>query len=146
MLYAEHAVALNNSNIDQLVAVSERFEDIGALLSAVDAAGQAVARYEQAGTRGATTVLARRVSDLAQRCGGVTTPAIRSVARPLPLSSREYEIASLVAEGLSNRDIASRLGMSIRTVEGHIYLACNKIGARDREELAALVHWPRIVE
>lgn len=146
VLYAEHAVALTNSNVDQLVAVSERFEDIGVLLSAVDSAAQAVARYEQAGTRGVAADLACRVSDLARRCGGVTTPAIRSVARPLPLSSREYEIASLVAEGLSNRDIAGRLGMSIRTVEGHIYRACNKVGAGDRDELAALVHWPQITE
>lgn len=144
--YAEHAAALNNSNIGQLVAVSEHFERMGLLLSAVDSAAQAVHLYERTGSRASGAEVARRVGELARRCGGVTTPAIRSVARPLPLSSREYEIASLVAEGLSNRDIAGRLGMSVRTVEGHIYRSCNKIGARDREELAALVHWPQIAE
>jgi DNA-binding NarL/FixJ family response regulator len=41
--------------------------------------------------------------------------------QPLPLSTREREIANLAADGLSNREIAERLVVSARTVEGHIY-------------------------
>jgi DNA-binding CsgD family transcriptional regulator len=52
---------------------------------------------------------------------------------------REREIANLVAAGLSNRDIADRLTVSVRTVEGHLYRACIKLDISDREELAALI-------
>ncbi|MBS1696740.1 MAG: helix-turn-helix transcriptional regulator [Actinobacteria bacterium] len=39
----------------------------------------------------------------------------------VPLSGREGEIVRLISAGLSNRDIAERLSISVRTVEGHIY-------------------------
>ncbi|MDT5324500.1 MAG: hypothetical protein QOF25_1652 [Mycobacterium sp.] len=60
-------------------------------------------------------------------------------ANPLPLSTREREIANLAARGLSNRDIAERLTVSLRTVEGHIYRACIKLDVTDREALAVLI-------
>ena len=48
----------------------------------------------------------------------------------------------LIAEGLSNRAVAERLTLSVRTVEGHIYRAMTKTGTTSREELAALI--PRL--
>ena len=39
------------------------------------------------------------------------------------LTARQCEVAALVAQGLSNRQIAERLSVSIRTVEGHRYRA-----------------------
>nr|MDT0525723.1 helix-turn-helix transcriptional regulator [Streptomyces sp. DSM 41633] len=57
----------------------------------------------------------------------------------LPVTAREREVAGLVAQGLSNRDIAERLTVSVRTVEGHIYRACIKLGVADRDELAKIV-------
>ena len=72
-------------------------------------------------------------------CGGATTPAIRSAAHPLPVTSGEREIVALVAEGLSNREIAKRLTLSVRTVEGHLYRACTKLDVTDRDELAKVV-------
>ena len=45
----------------------------------------------------------------------------------------------LIGGGLSNRDIAARLNLSVRTVEGHIYKAMIKTGTAGREELAALL-------
>ena len=58
---------------------------------------------------------------------------------PLPLTVREREMANLVAAGLSNRDIADRLTVSVRTVEGHLYRACTKCDCTDRDQLAALI-------
>jgi DNA-binding CsgD family transcriptional regulator len=46
----------------------------------------------------------------------------------------------LVSGDLSNRDIAARLNLSVRTVEGHIYKAMAKTGTASREELAALLN------
>jgi DNA-binding CsgD family transcriptional regulator len=80
---------------------------------------------------------------LAEQCGGAITPALRQASEPLPLTDREREVVLLLRQGLSNRDIAARLTVSIRTVEGHIYKAMNKTGTASREELAALVPEPR---
>lgn len=51
------------------------------------------------------------------------------------LTRREIEIAGLIAAGLSNREIAERLFLSVRTVESHIYQARGKIGAASRRDL-----------
>ena len=53
------------------------------------------------------------------------------------LSRREREITALVAEGMSNREIAERLVLSERTVEGHIANAFGKTAASSRAQLAA---------
>jgi len=57
----------------------------------------------------------------------------------VPLSRREREIADLVAEGSSNREIAERLFISERTVEGHVESIRNKLGFRSRSQIAAWV-------
>jgi DNA-binding CsgD family transcriptional regulator len=55
------------------------------------------------------------------------------------LTRREREIALLIEEGLSNRQIAGRLYLSVRTVESHVFQARAKTGASSRAVLGALV-------
>jgi DNA-binding NarL/FixJ family response regulator len=68
---------------------------------------------------------------------GTTTPR-GSV--PAGLSAREVEVARLVADGLSNKAIASRLHLSVRTVESHMRHTLTKVGLENRTQLAT---WAR---
>ena len=54
-----------------------------------------------------------------------------------PLSARENEVAVLVAGGLTNREIATRLVLSERTVESHVRAMLTKLGVRSRTDIAA---------
>ena len=56
---------------------------------------------------------------------------------PSPLRPREAEVADLVAEGLSNRQIAARLFLSEHTVDSHIRSIMTKLGAASRAQIAA---------
>jgi DNA-binding CsgD family transcriptional regulator len=53
------------------------------------------------------------------------------------LTPREREIAELVAEGLTNRQIATRLTISPRTAEGHVERILTKLGFRSRTQIVA---------
>jgi DNA-binding CsgD family transcriptional regulator len=136
---AAHAEAVRDRDAAGIAMAAEQFEDIGALLSAADAAAQAAVAFESADDRRRSVEAAAKAHRLAAECGGIRTPALDLAAHPLPLTVREREIANLVAAGLSNRDIADRLTVSVRTVEGHLYRACIKLDISDRDELAALI-------
>jgi DNA-binding NarL/FixJ family response regulator len=59
--------------------------------------------------------------------------------RPLTvLSNREYEIARLVAQGLSNQEVADQLGITERTVKAHLGAIYAKTATRSRLALALL--------
>ncbi|HSZ29501.1 MAG TPA: LuxR C-terminal-related transcriptional regulator, partial [Pseudonocardiaceae bacterium] len=137
---AAHAAALAADDGAALHAASVQLEHMGALLLAADAAAQAAAAYTHQDRRSSAHTASTRAHRLAQACESARTPALATIATPLPLTDREREIATLAASGLSNRDIAQRLVVSVRTVEGHLYRACAKLGASGRAELATLLH------
>jgi len=58
-------------------------------------------------------------------------------AAPRQLTEAEREIAVLIAEGLTNADIAAQLHLSIRTVEAHLSHAYTKCAVRSRAALVA---------
>ena len=61
--------------------------------------------------------------------------ASRDEAGGPPLTDREHEIAEYVVEGWRNREIADRLCVSVRTVEGHVLRLCRKLGVTDRSQV-----------
>jgi DNA-binding CsgD family transcriptional regulator/sugar lactone lactonase YvrE len=69
------------------------------------------------------------------------SPAVTLKPRPAgqtrPLTRREEEVAGLVAEGLTNREIAARLFLSERTAESHVEQIRNKLGFHSRSQVAA---------
>ncbi|MBZ5706776.1 MAG: response regulator transcription factor [Acidobacteriia bacterium] len=60
----------------------------------------------------------------------------RSLTGSRPLSKREQEIARLVAEGLSNRQISQRLELSEHTIKNYLFRVFEKLGVSTRVELA----------
>ncbi|MGF3055707.1 LuxR C-terminal-related transcriptional regulator [Microbacterium sp. YY-01] len=94
--------------------------------------------------------LARLGEHLAEAAREPTVPiAVVTAADPLAhcraawepvLTSRELSVAMLVAEGCTNRQIAEKLLVSVRTVEVHIGRLFTKLGVRSRGELTALAH------
>ncbi|MFJ8002338.1 ATP-binding protein [Streptomyces sp. NPDC096310] len=56
-----------------------------------------------------------------------------------PLSRREQDVAELVVQGLTNRQIAARMHVSVRTVETHIRHIRTTLGLRSRAHIAAWV-------
>jgi DNA-binding CsgD family transcriptional regulator len=139
-LAARFAEALRDGDAAELAGVSEDFERMGDLVAAVDAAAHAGIGYRRQDLRGSALGWSTRADALAQQCGGADTPALRQASEQLPLTDRELEIVMLIADGVSNRAVAERLTLSVRTVETHIYRAMSKTGTTSRDELANLLH------
>ncbi|HYQ83606.1 MAG TPA: response regulator transcription factor, partial [Rubrobacter sp.] len=65
--------------------------------------------------------------------------------QPAALTRREEEVAALVAQGLSNRQIASELHLSERTVENHVSKILRKLRLASRAEIAAWATHQRLI-
>lgn len=137
-LVARWAAAASTRDGQALLEVSHDLEEMGDRIAAADVAAHAAIVFGAENLRGARLTAGSRATQLASECGAVT-PATGQAAAPVPLTGREREIAALIRDGLSNKQIAETLTMSVRTVEGHIYRACAKLGLAGRADLAALV-------
>ena len=131
-----YAQALGSADAAELDRVSAAFESMGDLLAAADAAGQAATAHRLAGRSGSAMTAASHAGRLALACGGASSPAISAAGLVLPFTQREREIAVPVAQGLTNREIAQAVSLSVRTIEGHIYRASCKAGVTRRSGLA----------
>jgi DNA-binding NarL/FixJ family response regulator len=136
---AAHAAALAAKSGDALVDASRRYEAFGDRIAAADAAAQAVVTYEDSGLRGAALSASATAQRLAAECNGAQTPALRAATTSQPFTDRQREIISLAAQGLSNREVADRLTMSTRSVEGHLFRASQRVGANSREQLISIL-------
>jgi DNA-binding CsgD family transcriptional regulator len=136
-----HARALVERDAAELVAAADDLAGVTAWLFAAEAAAAASFIFADRHDNRAAQAAARRAQAWAERCEGARTPLLDRLGAPLILTSRELEVARLAAAGQSSKAIAGRLGVSVRTVDTHLYRSYAKLGVNDRAGLAdALTH------
>jgi DNA-binding NarL/FixJ family response regulator len=136
-LGAVKVVILTTFDLDEYVFEALRIGASGFLVKDTEPAEliqavRAVARGDALLSPGVTR---RLVEEFASRAKDP-----RPVAELNGLTDREREVMALVAEGLSNDEIAERLIMSPATAKTHVSRAMVKLGARDRAQLVVLAY------
>ncbi|MEW9529715.1 AAA family ATPase [Microbispora sp. NPDC049125] len=139
----------------RMLSSSERRLDAGrALLAAglsyLEAAHRGRAReslkaaaeiFDACGARGLKAQTDRELRRLGVRVSaGVNTAAAGGAAERLGLSRRELEVARLVAEGLTNQQVAERLFLSVRTIETHLSRIFAKLEVTSRVGVATALN------
>jgi two-component system, NarL family, nitrate/nitrite response regulator NarL len=109
-------------DVSDFVSVNASAEE---LVSAVES----VARDEMLCSPSFAAALLRRAADLSRRA--------ETREDELPLTAREREIVRLIEEGLSNKQIAQRLGIHLKTVKNHVQHILEKLGVHSRLEVVA---------
>jgi DNA-binding CsgD family transcriptional regulator len=137
--FADHADALARREAARLQDCSVTFEELGADLYAAEAAAAAAQIFREDSRRGSALGASERARALASHCEGVRTPALAELDAELPLTPREREIATLAARGLSSREIADLLIVSVRTIDNHLHSAYAKLGVSGRQELSPIL-------
>ncbi|MFD3537420.1 LuxR C-terminal-related transcriptional regulator [Streptomyces sp. NPDC058664] len=134
---AAFAAALAANDPEALMNCCDAFEAMGADLLAAEASTVAGAAWRAADQpRRATSAIVRAHSALAH-CQGAQTPLLSTVAPSTAnLTRREHEVATLAAAGISSKDIASKLTLSVRTIDNHLQRIYTKVGVTTRSQLA----------
>jgi DNA-binding NarL/FixJ family response regulator len=137
------------AELSRIIAIGSRKKDSSVMLEAADLAASleldavqarcAALAFDfakaagQTGSANAAYTMLESLSD--------AVPALPVVPRnkgPL-LTERERQIATLAGNGVSNKDIALDIGISVRTVEGHLYQVFTKLGVSSRSDLLGLI-------
>ncbi|MCI0141217.1 hypothetical protein KNN17_06450 [Arthrobacter bambusae] len=132
---AEYGLALNFGGAARYLAAAEKLEAATIYHLAAKAYGLALGASDRGHTKelsaAARAGLARCNEELGH--GREETPHDSMAPK---LTRREWDIVNLAVQGLSDRQIADTLLISVRTVEGHLYRCYSKLGITGRDELA----------
>ncbi|MDQ0801940.1 LuxR C-terminal-related transcriptional regulator [Arthrobacter sp. SLBN-112] len=130
------ATAWENADGDALMATAASLEEAAFVNLAREAYARASTVLEQAGERRRS----RQAVAQREKCDHELGERFRegrfiAAAPAVHLTRREQDIVELAVQGLTDREIAQRLMVSVRTVEGHLYRTYVKLGVRSRDEL-----------
>ncbi|ORV23027.1 hypothetical protein AWB99_24155 [Mycolicibacterium confluentis] len=134
-----YARAVTTRDGRELECVSKEFEHMGDTVAAAHAAAAATMAFRSQGLRGSALTAGDRAMDLARRCGAAQGPVVAELTVASALTGRQREVATLVARGMTNREIAAALSVTAATVERHVRQACVKLGAHGRADLAVRI-------
>ncbi len=149
LAYGAAALGRLDQAVDEFAAAADQADRAGAPGFVAEArfqlAGVLLLRGEP-GDHDRAVPLARDADNLAKslgmaayvdRTGALVAQLDRLGGEPTALSPREAEVATLVAEGLTNRQIAERLFISERTAQNHVQHILTKLGFATRSQIAA---------
>lgn len=125
----------NSSFVRSLTEAGDEAARLGQIEWVIYALARAVRHPDMVNQPRSKGRLVRRLMALRDLLGSQLLPEIREAIDLGRLTEREHEIAALVAQGISNQEIARKLTLSRRTVEGHLYRIYSKLGIDDRSEL-----------
>ena len=130
-MVVEHAEAQVAADAERILASAAALERAGMIAAAHDAASSCLALARTADN----SSLVRRAAVVLGRTAARLTPARRRSEAASILTRREWDVAVAAAARERNREIADRLGLSLRTVENHLANAYRKLGVSGRDEL-----------
>ncbi|TQM26412.1 protein kinase domain-containing protein [Nocardia bhagyanarayanae] len=144
-------IAAEEDNAERAVVLMAAAEQIGRSVGTSSMWFPELLVYEEECERRTREALSERTYTAAQREGaalgfdaaiayalGENAPSAPDVAGR-KLTKREREVAELIAEGLTNREIATRLVISPRTAQGHVEHLLTKLGFTSRTQVAAWI-------
>ncbi|MER6434498.1 LuxR C-terminal-related transcriptional regulator [Streptomyces sp900105245] len=131
----DYTRSLATGDIRLLRKSAEIFVHGGFDLFGAEAYAELASLYQRDDQDRAATASALKARELADRCIGASTPALWQLGAAKPLTGRERELVALVAQGFTDKQIAERLTISVRTVNNHLYRIYRKLGVANRHAL-----------
>jgi DNA-binding CsgD family transcriptional regulator len=133
---AAHATALARRDPKLLLTASEHLNRIGFVAAAVEACVSAARLFADEGRSDSARRAVVQARELHRHGQGWELSALDDLdSGATQLTTREAQVVSLVAKGLTSAEIAEQLVLSVRTVETYIYRAMRKRGVTTRSEL-----------
>ncbi|MGW2836031.1 LuxR C-terminal-related transcriptional regulator [Streptomyces sp. NPDC001286] len=134
--FLDFVTSLSSADPLKLEEVAKSLAEMGADLLSSECWIATSRAWQKTGRSARSADFQQVAAKLAKRCQGAQTPLLSSVGANASLTAREREIALMAAKGASSREIATSLGISIRTANNHLQRIFTKLGIASRRDIA----------